>query len=559
MHVGPPGGHGGTDHRAVAAQAKAQPAEHALHLADGQRNAGEPFDLIEAEIDHPFRDRQRTRDDGLRRRAAAEIEHHAGRELEARNHEGGIDAALEAIARIGVDGELAAGVGDGELIPQRRLDQHVGGRLRAAARLAAHDAGERFDTGIVGDDAHRLVERIGLAVEREQSFARLGAAHHEIALHLGGVEHVQRPATVVGDEVRDIDQRIDRPQPDRGEPPLQPLRARAILDAAHEAQREAAAQRRRRAEVEPHTDRARPGAGDGFDRLVLERPHPGGGEIAGDAVHAGGVGTVGRQVDLDDGIVEMRPFGIARAERRIGRQVEDAVVIVRDLQLERRNQHAPALDAANGADAERDVLARYERARRREHAHHAGPRIGRAAHDLHRSARPGVDHADAQPVGIGMLLGRDHARDRERRQGRRLVGDALDLEPDHGQAIDQRGERRVGREMLLEPGQREFHRTPPPRHSPLPARGERSARVSAPGEGRHRTPEHLTLCKASPLPDPPPHAGEGARGSNARTLPTALIRSALRRGSGNRAGGSRSGRANARRPRRRGAGRACRI
>ncbi len=323
---------------------------------------------------------------------------------------------------------------------------------------------------------------------------------------------MQRPAAVVGDEVRDIDQRIDRPQPDRGEPPLQPLRARAVLHAAHEAQREAAAQRRRRAEVEPHADRARPVAGDRLDRLVLERPDAGGGKIAGDAVHAGGVRTVRRQVDLDDGIVEMGPFGIARAERCIGRQVENAVVIVRDLQLERRHQHAAAFDAANGADAERDVLTRNERARRREHADHAGPRIGRAAHDLHRRTGPGVDHADAQPVGIGMLLGRDHAGDGERRQRRRLVGDALDLEADHGQAIDQRGERRVGRKMLLEPGQREFHGTTPARCTPP----QRCAPPPLAGEGWGGGTRRLLVApseeadSASPLPDPPPQAGEGA-------------------------------------------------
>ena len=56
-----------------------------------------------------------------------------GRELEARQHEGRIDAALEAIARIGIDAELAAGLRDVERIPQRRFDQHVGRRLRAAA------------------------------------------------------------------------------------------------------------------------------------------------------------------------------------------------------------------------------------------------------------------------------------------------------------------------------------------------------------------------------------------------------------------------------------------
>ena len=64
----------------------------------------------------------------------------------------------------------------------------------------------------------------------------------------------------------------------------------------------------------------------------------------------------------------------------------------------------------------------------------------------------GVDHADAQAVGVRMLLGRDHARDGERRQRLRLVVDVLDLEPDHGQAIGELVERLVGLEMIFQPG-----------------------------------------------------------------------------------------------------------
>ena len=56
----------------------------------------------------------------------------------------------------------------------------------------------------------------------------------------------------------------------------------------------------------------------------------------------------------------------------------------------------------------------------------------------------GVDHAHAQPVGIGMLLGRDHARDGEGRQRLRLVLDVLDLEADHGELVDD-GVERFGR------------------------------------------------------------------------------------------------------------------
>ncbi len=353
---------------------------------------------------------------------------------------------------------------------------------------------ERFDAVLVGDDADAVVERVGLAVERQQLFAVFRPAHREIAAHFRRVEHVQRPAAVVGDEIGDIDQRIDRAQADRGQSLLQPGRRRPVLDAAHEAQCKRGAQLRRR---DLHRDRAGELALDRLDGRILELAHVGGGEIAGDAVHAGAVRPVRRQIDLDHRIVEAGIARVARADRRIVRQLDDAFVVVGDFQLEFRHQHAAALDAADGADRERHVLAGDVGARRHEHALHAGARIRRAAHHLHRIARAGIDHADAQPVGIRMLLGLDHARNGERRELFAHVLDALDLEPDHGQLVGDLAESAVGVEMLLEPGEGEFH--------------------------------HGVRCSILPP------------------------------GSGNRAGGSRNARASARRPRRTRAGRACRI
>ena len=167
--------------------------------------------------------------------------------------------------------------------------------------------------------------------------------------------------------------------------------------------------------------------------------------------------AVRRQIDLDHRIVEAGIFRVSLADRRVVRQIDDAVVIVGDLQLGFGDQHAAALDVADLADAERDVLAGNEGAGRREHALHAGARIRRAAHDLDRLAVAGIDHADAQPVGIRMLLGFDDARDDERREQLGLVLDALDLEPDHGELVGEFAERPIGVEMLLEPGEGEFH------------------------------------------------------------------------------------------------------
>ena len=132
-------------------------------------------------------------------------------------------------------------------------------------------------------------------------------------------------------------------------------------------------------------------------------------------------------------------------------------MIVGNLQFELRDQHAAAFDAADGADGERHVLARDKGAGRHEYADHAGARIGRAANDLGRVAVAGVDQADAQPVGIGMLFGLDDTRDDVGREQLALVLDALDLESDHRETAHDVVKRGIGVEMLLEPGEGEFH------------------------------------------------------------------------------------------------------
>ena len=43
-----------------------------------------------------------------------------------------------------------------------------------------------------------------------------------------------------------------------------------------------------------------------------------------------------------------------------------------------------------------------------------------------------------------------------------LSSTLLDLEPDHGELVDELVERLVGVEMLLEPGEGEFHQLNPP-------------------------------------------------------------------------------------------------
>ena len=176
-------------------------------------------------------------------------------------------------------------------------------------------------------------------------------------------------------------------------------------------------------------------------------------------MHAGAIRAVGGEVDLDQRVVEAGPLGVSLADGRVVRQVDDALVVIGQFHLGFRDQHAAAFDAADGADAERDLLAGNVRAGRGEHALHAGARIRRAAHDLHRIARAGIDDADAQTVGVRMLLRLDHPRDGERSEGHRLVLDGLDLEPAHGELVGKLFQRLVGVEVFAQPGEGEFHRS----------------------------------------------------------------------------------------------------
>src|SRR4029453_12252765 len=116
---------------------------------------------------------------------------------------------------------------------------------------------------------------------------------------------------------------------------------------------------------------------------------------------------------------------------------------------------------ADHANAERDVVAGNERARRRKDAFHASARVWSAADDLDRLAVTDVDHAYAEAIGVWMFFGRDHRRDDKWLELACLVLDVLNFKPDHRQPVDDLGQRRVGVEVLFQPGQREFHRAAP--------------------------------------------------------------------------------------------------
>ncbi len=254
--------------------------------------------------------------------AAADLQDQAGRDLGAGDHEGGIDAALEAVARVAVDRQLAAGLRRADGIEQGHFKEHVGRRLGDAGALAAHDGAQADHAAIVGDHGHAGFERVFLAVQRHQRLAGLCRTDGQAALQLAGIEHVQRTRDIEGQQIGDIDQRRDRPQADRQQPVLKPARAGAVLHAPDQPADEHRAGRGLVfREVEGDADRAGELARHrrGVDRL--QRPKAGGRQVAGDAAHPGAIRPVRRQGDVDQRIVKAQHA--TRRERRRARPRAD--------------------------------------------------------------------------------------------------------------------------------------------------------------------------------------------------------------------------------------------
>ena len=156
--------------------------------------------------------------DDLRRLAAAQLQDQPRRDLQPVPDKCRVEAALEAIAGVARDVELAAGRRGADRIEERGLDEDLGRRFGAAGRLAADHAAEALHAGAVGDDRHFRIERVFLSVECEQGFAGPREPHRQVAREPAGIEDVQRPVEIEGQKIRDVDERRDRPQPDRLEP-----------------------------------------------------------------------------------------------------------------------------------------------------------------------------------------------------------------------------------------------------------------------------------------------------------------------------------------------------
>jgi hypothetical protein len=196
MDVGPPAGRGHLDRVTLALDGEAQRLQRGADLALLEPDAGEPLDEARPEADDGLGLRRCAGDFAPRRRAACGLHHHGGGEIEPGEDERGVDAALEAIARIADDAGLAASGGGAQRVEIGAFDQHVLGRFSAAGTLAAEDAAEAEHGAIVGDHAHGVVGLVLAAVEAVELLSLSAEPRADGADELVGVVDVQGAAAV---------------------------------------------------------------------------------------------------------------------------------------------------------------------------------------------------------------------------------------------------------------------------------------------------------------------------------------------------------------------------
>ncbi len=491
-HVVAPGRHGDGHAPGVArAGLEAQPLQPLAGLVRWHGEAAEVGERGEAERRVTPPRGLRTGAARLARLAAAQLDHQGGGHVEEQRQVALVHPALETLARVGADVVPAAAAGDPHRVEQRALEEALLRRLVASRALAADDAAERLHAARVGDHAVLRRQRVGLAVQRGQLLALARHAPGEgVPAHLVDVEDVQRPADAEGEEVGGVHQRVDRPQSGGDQPVLQPLRRRAVAQAA-----DGAAEHPGAGAWVLDRPAERGGMGRGHVRLWprLESPQPRGREVARDAVDAERVASVGRQLHLEDGVVEAGPPRVALAHRRVRRQVHDAGVVVAEAHLAGGEHHRLGPHAADLAGLERDAGAGDEGAGQGGDAQHAGARVGRAADDREFAPVAHVHAQRAQPVGVGVRHRLDHARDAEGVEGRAAVLDALDLDADGGKRVGDAVERGVGVEVRAQPGEGELHLTRSRAAGTARARWSRGGRASA---GRPRRRAEGRGCRA---------------------------------------------------------------
>src|SRR5581483_2780063 len=213
----------------------------------------------------------------------------------------GREDLLEARGGVGAQPQRRGGASHRNAVEVRGFDDDVARRLVYGGGHPALHSCDAHHPLPCRYDEHRVVERVGLLVERLHLLAVFRRAHAYVeAAELSRIEGVERLAYVEHDEVRRVHHVIYRALAHGFEARAQPLGARADLDTLEVRGDVAAAQRRGKGDLDLR--RLFGEITRIVERVVLliEREFENGGELPGDAAVAEAiVPAVGRHLHVE--------------------------------------------------------------------------------------------------------------------------------------------------------------------------------------------------------------------------------------------------------------------
>ena len=301
----------------VAIQDKAEGDKNFAHQVFAEFRAEQGIDLVGFELDDRgglfLGDHVHHAVDDL---AAAEHLHELAGALDSLDGVHHVEALFIAGGGVGAHAEGAGRAAHGNAVEVSGLKEHHRRVADDLAVRAAHDARDADGLVLVADAEHVRRQLALVAVERLDGLALARGAHDDVAaFDAAEVKGVHRLAVFEHHIVRDIDDVVDGAHAAVAQSLAHPARRRSDLDVFHHARGVARAEVAvLNVDVDKVGDAAAAAVRLGL--VQLEGALEGRARLACKADNAQAVGAVGRDLELDDGIIETE--NARHVETRLG-------------------------------------------------------------------------------------------------------------------------------------------------------------------------------------------------------------------------------------------------
>ena len=221
LHIAAPGGHSDL----IAVHLEVQLAQDTDHLVSGYISTQQGVDLFRLEgQDGGLGNMVENVDDAIHHLAGAQHLYQLTGAVDGGQGVQGIKALFKLGAGLGTHAQGQGGLTDAGAVEVGGLEHHIHCVVHDLAVFAAHDAGQTYRTGIVGDDQHIVGELADIAVQGGQLLAVSGPADNDLtAFYIAVVKSVHGLAVFQHNIVCDVHDVVDRPHTHGAQPLPHPL------------------------------------------------------------------------------------------------------------------------------------------------------------------------------------------------------------------------------------------------------------------------------------------------------------------------------------------------